>query len=292
LSSPYKNSIFDFIIFSNIFIALCAVVMTAYTMHLFTDEFPPLSFIGFIFFSTLASYSIHWYLTDETVEVTDARTSWLAKYKNVHALFFIVSAVGCIYFLMKELSYIKWILPAVVLTLIYTAPKFPFRPFTSLKKFILAKTALLALMWTYVTSALPLLITEREWQTVHTLFFLNRFTLIFPICILFDIRDKEFDKSIGIKSLVTLLPFSKLKIIFDIIIILNIILSIVLSYYYLEGTVDNFILLIPTFLTYVLYHRAIKTKNDYLFYFTLDGLMAFSPILYFLKIMMRSAILS
>ncbi|MCH5717195.1 hypothetical protein [Niabella hibiscisoli] len=39
--------------------------------------------------------------------------------------------------------------------------------------------------------------------------FINRFTLIFPICILFDLRDKDYDKLTGVKSLVTLLPPQK-----------------------------------------------------------------------------------
>lgn len=264
--------------------------MAAYTSHLFLLGFPPLQFAGFLFFSTLASYSIHWYLTDETSEITDSRTSWLAKYKNVHALFFIMSSVGCSIFLLYELSYIKWILPAIVLTLIYSAPKFPFKPFNSLKKFILGKTFLLAVMWTYITSALPFFILDTKWQLSYSIFFINRFTLIFPICILFDIRDKEFDKSIGVKSLVTLLPYNNLKVIFNVFIVVNIFLASFLSYIYLDGFVDNLILLIPTILTYLLYPTAIKTKNDYLFYFTLDGLMALSPILYFVKMVFQNTI--
>ncbi|MCH5683425.1 hypothetical protein LWM68_03505 [Niabella sp. W65] len=93
----------------------------------------------------------------------------------------------------------------------YTAPKFPFQPFTTLKKFILGKTILLALMWTYVTTALPFFIMNQPWQYTYSLFFVNRFTLIFPICILFDLRDKEYDRQTGVKSLVTLLPSQKLK---------------------------------------------------------------------------------
>ncbi|ULT45684.1 UbiA family prenyltransferase [Niabella defluvii] len=125
--------------------------------------------------------------------------------------FFVISSIGCAFFLMKELGYIKWIVPAIFLTLLYTAPKFPFQPFTTLKKFILGKTILLALMWTYVTTALPFFIMNQPWQYTYSLFFVNRFTLIFPICILFDLRDKEYDRQTGVKSLVTLLPSQKLK---------------------------------------------------------------------------------
>lgn len=284
MPASYNRKFFDFIIFSNIFIALCAVAMAGYSTHLFSLGFPPAHFAGFLFFSTLASYSIHWYLTDETTEITASRTPWLSRNKWLHATFFVISSIGCAFFLLKELGYIKWIVPAIFLTLLYTAPKFPFQPFTTLKKFILGKTILLALMWTYVTSALPFFIISKPWEPVYTLFFINRFTLIFPICILFDLRDKDYDKLTGVKSLVTLLPPKKIKIVFNIFVMLHVITALLIAYFSDFGLVDNFILLIPIILTFSLYNRAIKTKNDYLFYFILDGLMALSPILYFIKL--------
>lgn len=284
MHASYNRKFFDFIIFSNIFIALCAVAMAGYSTHLFSLGFPPAHFAGFLFFSTLASYSIHWYLTDETTEITASRTSWLGKNKWLHATFFVISSIGCAFFLLKELSYTKWIVPAIFLTLLYTAPKFPFQPFMTLKKFILGKTILLALMWTYVTTALPYFIMNQPWEHTYSLFFINRFTLIFPICILFDLRDKEYDKQTGVKSLVTLLPPQKIKIVFNIFVILNIITALLTGYFSHFSIVDNFILLIPIILTFSLYNSAIKTKNDYLFYFILDGLMALSPILYFIKL--------
>lgn len=54
--------------------------------------------------------------------------------------------------------------------------------------------------------------------------------------------------------------------------------------------IDLLILLVPTLLTFALYHRAVKTKNDYLFYFILDGLMALSPLLYFAKLIYENTI--
>ncbi|WP_346236473.1 hypothetical protein ABDK00_015340 [Niabella insulamsoli] len=284
MGASYNRKFFDFIVFSNIFIALCAVAMAGYTTHIFSLGFPPPHFAGFLFFSTLASYSIHWYLTDETTEITASRTYWLTRHKWVHALFFLVSSVGCSYFLLKELNYIKWILPAALLTLMYTAPKFPFRPFIALRKFILGKTILLALMWTYITSVLPFFIIEQPWKPAYMLFFINRFSLILPICILFDLRDKDHDKSIGVKTFVTLLPNQKIKPFFNIFVVLNLISILLMHAWTPFSLVDNFILLIPTVLTFLLYAHATKTKNDYLFYFILDGLMALSPILYFLKI--------
>lgn len=255
--------------------------MSAFTQFVFKLEIST-NFSAFVFFSTLASYSVHWYLTDAATEIFSSRAPWLSANKRVHFIFFVLSTLGSSYFLFAEKQFFVWILPAVFLTLLYTAPKLPFPLFHSLKKHIWGKTFLLAAMWTYVTAILPLLIEEGNWHTQHWIFCINRFTLIFAICILFDIRDKEHDKITGVKSVVTILNTPQLKKIFTISLLLCII-STILLYIHFQDIWLTTILLLPAFLTYFLFNPAVKTTNDYLFYFILDGLMALSPILYFIE---------
>lgn len=278
------KGLFDFIVFSNLFIALCAVLMTQGTIVEFNLQQLPHNFLAFIFFSTLSSYSIHWYLTNAEVEITASRTQWLKQHKKLHALFFILSVAGTFIFALSLLRYWIYIIPAVLLTLMYTAPKFPLPIFQKLQKYILGKTILLAAMWTYVTAVLPLFILQVDFKLLHYLFVLNRFVLLFAICILFDIRDRQYDKQTGIKSLVTILPLEKIKIIFTIQILINLITSFVLYTYSQEITTFIF-LSAPAIITYFLYPIAVKSKNDYLFYFILDGLMALTSVLYFMKAM-------
>ncbi|MBZ4188219.1 hypothetical protein [Niabella beijingensis] len=273
---------FDFIIFSNLFIAFCAVAMCLCSTALFGLGKLPVDFVAFVFFSTLSSYSIHWYLTNEEEETTASRTDWLRQYKKVHATFFIISAIGTGFFLIRLQAYWLYILPAVGLTLMYTAPKFPHPFFRSLQRFILGKTFLLAAMWTYVTTALPFFVLHANWQPPHFIYVALRFALIFAICILFDIRDKQFDRQTGVKSLVTILPLEKIKIIFTLFIVINIAGSFIL-YTYTQDLIQFIFLSLPAAFTYLLYPLAIKSKNDYLFYFILDGLMALTSVLYFMK---------
>ena len=236
-------------------------------------------FTGFIFFSTLASYSVHWYLTDAATGSTDKRTSWLSANKQVHLVFFILSAVGSTAFLLAELKNFLWILPAVLLTLMYSAPKAPLPFLQNLEQYICGKTFLLAAMWAYVTVALPTLAEGVKWQQQDWIFLANRFALIFAICILFDMRDAEHDRSKGIKSLVTLLKKNHVKTVFTI----SIVAGILSALFFSQDVWLNAILMLPSFLTYFLYNRSVNTTNDYLFYFILDGLLALSPVLYFLK---------
>ncbi len=239
-------------------------------------------FTGFVFFSTLASYSVHWYLTDVDAETTAGRTSWLYANKKIHFLFFLVSALGSGLFLLAEIKNFVWILPAVLLTLMYSAPKIPLPFFKRLKPHIWGKTILLAAVWAYITAALPLLISNSAWQNDYWIFCFNRFALIFAICILFDIRDIEHDKTIGVKSIVTLLKTHHVKIIFNIVIIGCLASGIFFGLYFYDVWVAV-ILIAPAVLTYFLYPKAINTTNDYLFYVILDGLMALTPLLYFMK---------
>ena len=277
--TPIHKKVFDFVIFSNLFIACCAVLMIRFTKELFGA---PLSFafVGFVFFSTLASYSVHWYLTDAATEVRDRRTTWLSANKRVHLVFLILSATGSIIFLMLEIENFVWILPAIFLTLMYSAPKIPLPLFQKLKPHIWGKTFLLAAMWAYITAAMPLLVEQMEWKPYYWFFLLNRFALIFAICILFDLRDRELDKTAGIKSIVTLLKTPQIKIVFTVSVLLSIICGLLLLNT-LQSIWLIWILIAPAFLTYFLYTTAMNSLNDYLFYFILDGLMALSPLLYF-----------
>lgn len=276
----FFKKLFDFFIFSNLFIAFCAVIMVTYTWYLFhiSKQFV---FLEFIFCATLASYNLHWFLTNASKEITAERSQWLFSNKNIHFAFFISSAIATLWLFIRLSAYWLAILPLFILTFLYTAPKFPHTFFKALEKNIIGKTFLLTLVWTYATTALPMLIIPEQWSWQNALFSIHRFTLIFPICILFDIRDKHDDKKTGIKSIVTLLSEEKIRLIFNIFIILHILSS--LTFFYTSESISLLItFLAPSIITYLLYIRAIKSTNAYLFYFILDGLMILSPVCYFI----------
>ena len=77
--------------------------------------------------------------------------------------------------------------------------------FRVLRKVALGKTIFLAFVWMYVTTILPAIISDSEWNTSYVLFVVSRFFQIYAICILFDWRDREDDKADGIRSLITYL---------------------------------------------------------------------------------------
>src|ERR1700741_1342223 len=107
--------LFLFFVYSNLFIAGCAVLMIYQTSHLFLQQYPDYDLIGFVLFSTLCSYSFHWYLTSGSV-IPSERIEWLKKFRYVHVVLFMIGLGGSAYFFLHLLSYWFWLLIAAFAT--------------------------------------------------------------------------------------------------------------------------------------------------------------------------------
>jgi 4-hydroxybenzoate polyprenyltransferase len=266
-----------FFVYSNLFIATCAVLMVTQTYQLLLHQSASWPFISFVFFSTICSYSFHWYLSSEAVVFKTPRTAWQLKYRNLHLAFFFLGVIGSIvtFFYLREHWF--FLLLAAGITFLYSAPKIPHKYFRALRKIAIGKTVFLAWVWTYVTTILPLLIEEAGWTPNFYLFVAGRFFLIYAICILFDYRDREDDKLKGIRSLITWLSEKGIRNLFILSIVLfaACILALLLYNY---SIITVIALLLPGIITAILYTRALKNFSDMLYYFVLDGLMALSAL--------------
>lgn len=273
------RDIFRFFVYSNLFIAVCAMLMLVQTCYLLLHAPPSFDLLAFVFFATICSYSFHWYLTP-AVGQSD-RVPWLARHKKTHLFLFIAGIAGAVIYGIMLISHWHWLVFAAFITFLYSAPKVPHPWFRLLRKIAIGKTIFLAGVWMFVTTVLPLEISDRPWQTDYTLFAVSRFFLIYAICILFDYRDKEYDISVGIRSLITWLNEKSIDMLFYFSIIIFAVAS--LWMYYCGHSVTVIItLLIPGAITTLLYSHAKKSRSDMLYYFVLDGLMALSAVLYLL----------
>ena len=251
--------------------------MAHQTFHFLLDQSNNWNLLGFVFFSTLCSYSFHWYLSTASV-LPSPRTHWLQENRHLHMILFFVGLGGGIYFFCQLLPYWIWLVAAAVVTFLYSAPKIPNYYFRALRKVAIGKTIFLAFVWMYVTSVLPIIISGQDWNDRFTLFLISRFFLIYAICILFDYRDREDDKIAGIKSLITWLSESSITWLFiGSLVAYAIATLLLLNYGYTILSVT--LLLVPGIITGALYNRARKHFSDTLYYFILDGLMALSALL-------------
>lgn len=269
--------LFYFTVFSNLFIAGCAILMAWQTGELFLNGHLPASLLPFIFFASICSYSFHWYLTEDDGTAAP-RMSWLRKYRRLHLAFFTAGTAGALYYGIHLWQHWGWLLLTAFITFLYSAPKIPLPAFRWLRRIAIGKTIFLALVWMHVTTTLPLAIADTRWETSHVLFALSRFFLIYAICILFDYRDREHDRQLGIRSLITWLSEKAIVRLFALSIVVFFVSTLLLALYGFSALTIG-LLAIPGLIVLLLYPYASTHFSDTLYYFLLDGLMAFSALL-------------
>jgi 4-hydroxybenzoate polyprenyltransferase len=278
--SFWKN-IFRFLVYSNIFIACCAIAMVGQTHQLILKKPADPYFLLFVFSATICSYSFHWLLTPIDPTPQSSRSLWLSRYRAVHGWLLVTGALGVIASLPFLWKHWHWLILSGVITFLYSAPKIPHPLFRMLRKVALAKTIFLSLVWTYVTTMLPLQMSSESWRMDFTLFAAGRFFFIYAICILFDYRDREHDRIMGIRSLITWMDEPGINRLFLFSLATFTLLSCMLTLYGYSWLAVA-CLLVPGVIVGGLYAPAKENFSDTLYYFVLDGLMALPAVLSFL----------
>lgn len=268
---------FRFFVFSSLYIAACALVMVYQLQILFSGIVLSTAFYGFVFFSTMCSYNFHWWLSSHSATGSE-RLQWAGANRSVHLWLYLVSVAGsvvCFWFIRQHWF---WIAAGAVLTFLYSAPKIPHPLFTVLRRIAIGKTIFLAMVWTYVTTLLPLFVAGVAWRPGFIWLACSRFFLIYAICILFDYRDREDDKADGIRSMITWFNERGIN---------NLFAFSIVSFVFFAALIFPEVLtakrlvawLIPGAIVTALYPYAKKNFSDYLYYFILDGLMMLSGLL-------------
>lgn len=270
-------SVFDLFINTNVYISLCAVLMVTQTNHFFELRYNTGIFYLFVFCATLCSYNFHWYLTP-FVSSDSPRIAWNHAHRRLLLGIYIVMLIASAILALRLMEHWLPLSIGVLATFLYSAPKIPHKYFSLLSKIAVGKTLFLTFVWMYVTTALPILVSDAEWTTAHTLFCASRFFLIYAICILFDYRDRDADRIQGVKSMITWMSERNILMIFLIALVLFVISTVALSKQHFSAF-SIILLLIPGGIVLSLYPYARKHFGDYLYYFILDGLMMFSSLL-------------
>jgi len=251
--------------------------MADQTWRILLQKRADVNYLFFVFFATICSYNFHWYLTSGSL-LPSPRIGWLEKNRYIHAVLFVTGLAGAAIFFFFLLPHWHWLLIAAVITFFYSAPKIPNRYFRLLRKIALGKTIFLAFVWMYVTTVLPVIISDQEWNTGFVLFAIGRFFFIFTICILFDYRDRQDDQAAGIRSLITYLNDRQILNMFTFSFLIFVV-STALLYSYDYKISIIIVLLIPGFIAASLFNYARRNFSDILYYFVLDGLLALSALL-------------
>jgi 4-hydroxybenzoate polyprenyltransferase len=277
LSYPLTRKVFDFFLFTSLFVACCAVMMVYQSYTLIVGKPVNFSFAAFVFFSTVCSYNFHWFLTPHSFAPSQ-RLQWDMHHKIYHLLLSAIGLTGAfiLFFFLKQHGFYLGV--AALITFLYSAPKISFPPFQWLKKVAIGKTLFLAMAWTYVTAVLPVAIEGNDWTQRAILFSCGQFFFIYAICILFDYRDRKDDKADGIRSMITYFNERGIDILFFTSLGLFVVITFFLKHTGL-ARLNISLLILPAIILAVLYRHAKKNFSDYLYYFVLDGLTMLSALL-------------
>src|SRR5258706_8832961 len=137
--------------------------MVNQTYSVLINVSPDPNLLFFVFFSTLCSYRFHWYLASENAS-SSPRIIWTAKHRPLYVIIFFIGIAGALFLFFRLWHYWYWLGFSAFVTFLYSAPQIPGKYFRMLRKVALGKTIFLAFVWMYVTTILPIIISEQPWR--------------------------------------------------------------------------------------------------------------------------------
>lgn len=230
----------------------------------------------FLFFATLLSYNVHFFLAARKSNASEQLSWFRKKQLQVHALnLFSLLVVFVAGWQVRHLFPV--LLPAIVFNAAYTAPlfftgemKLPL-PFTFIKSYFIGFT------WAYVTVILPLKDVQASFSFDAALLFLNRFFLVSIATLIFDWRDRYRDLQWGVVTPANLFSEQQFRYFFLVNLLAYSAVTIQLA-----ATTEHalhYLQLIIVPVMWQLYRTAYRQSSDAFYLLYVDGLLVLSPLL-------------
>jgi 4-hydroxybenzoate polyprenyltransferase len=270
---------FDFLLFSNIFMALCAVAQGLVTFSLIGAK-PIPAVLWLLFTSTLGIYNFSIIITKPAnpEQSQYERVRWFFRHYRLMVTLTIVSLLSLapLFFLLSIESRILLVFLAIV-SFAYSIPlftmgehKFGLRNIPGLKQF------LITLVWTMSTVLLPIMeghhlqLTNISLRDT-TILIAKRFLLIAALTVPFDIRDLFDDRQSGLKT-VPVVWGEKNAYLFCQVLLAG---YVVLLFLFRGNgfTPDFWALTLTVVLAGWLIFKSTWQKNEYYYFFYLDGIL-------------------
>ncbi len=291
--NKYIRQSLDLLLFSNIYIALCAVAQGLVTYHLL-DVKPDKYILALLFSSTLALYNFS-ILLSKPKKPEDSpfrRVRWIFSHYRLTitlTIISILSIIPLIFFLSS--SSLMLLVGLALISVSYSLPFFSSQEKRySLRNIPGVKLFLIASIWSLSCVLLPILEMESNNETAITLhdtmiLIVKRFLFIAAITVPFDIRDLFQDKSNDLRTIPVILGEKKALVICQALLAAYLILLFMFTD---KLNSDYFALTLCTIITGWLIFKSKWEKNEYYYFLYLDGTM----ILQFLMLFIFSTIFS
>jgi 4-hydroxybenzoate polyprenyltransferase len=271
--------VIDFVLFSNVFMSLCAIAQGLLTFYLIGSK-PIYSVLGLLFTSTLGIYNFCILISKpkQPEKSPYLRVRWFFSHYRLMVTFTIVSMLSLIplFFLISTASKILLIFLSV-LSFGYGLPLFSIgEQKFSLRNIPGLKLVMITLVWTMSCVLLPILEAQAgQLATISmrdtTILIAKRFLFIAALAIPFDIRDLFQDKQSGLKT-IPVAWGEKNAYLFCQVLLTG---YVVLLFLFRDRgfTTDFWALTLSVVLTGWLIFKSKWEKNEYYYFFYMDGVL-------------------
>ncbi len=275
----------DFLLFSNVFMALCAVAQALVTFHLIGSK-PQYTVLALLFTSTIGVYNFSILLSKPTEPKKSeyVRIRWFFSHHRLMVTFTIVSILSLVplFFLISTESRLLLIFLGII-SFSYSIPmftlgdkKFGLRHIPGLKQF------LITLVWTMGSVLLPILeaknmhLTNISMRDISILL-AKRFLFIGALTVPFDIRDLFDDRRLGVRT-IPVIWGEKRAYLFCQVLLAG---YIVLMFLYRNNGFnhDFWALTLTAILAGWLIFKSEWEKNEYYYFFYMDGVLILQYLL-------------
>ncbi len=265
----------DFLLFGNVFVAICAVAQALYTYSFFNIK-PDVWVCCFLFFSTLAYYNFCLLISKlpNNLQLQNQRLNWFLTYFNLNFGVTVLSSLVLIpLFLMLNYETKTLVIILVVLSAGYNLQlrSLNFKTI-SLRSVKGLKLFLIAFVWALSVVLLPLLqadffIPKRE----ITLLITKQFLLFVAITIPFDVRDFIEDEASNLKTLPIMYGVKKAYVFAIILLLVNILLVLCFNNSLTDSRFFASVFT-PILAVFVILKSGLR-KNPYYYFLCLDGIL-------------------
>ncbi len=277
----YITKAFDFLLYSNIWIATAAAALYYYSKYYFTSD-ASLDLVGlFVFCTCVWLYSLHRFIGLRRVNIADSsyRYRQIHTYKVPFQVIAVISFVASL-LLVTQLSWRQIFVLVIpgILSLLYVLPVFSRQ--RRLRDFHYIKLFVIAFVWGALTVLLPLdqCIDCYSYSSIFLLF-LERAIFVFALTLPFDIRDLSIDRADGVKTLATTLGIKGVWLTSLILLVFSSMLFLYLFATHQIGAPILYIHLTTNLLTLLCVMLAFWRQHDWYYTGLLDGAM-FLPFLF------------
>lgn len=195
------TALLDFVLYSNLWIAVGATAMAAQTQYLLWGQAEPTPLLGFVFFATLFLYALHriFGLRRAGPFLATDRYAFIARFQGYWQFYTLALGLCAgLFFLQLPFPLMGAVLLPCLLALAYVLPVWKGR---RLRDWPYVKIFLLALAWSWITVFLPALELGLSFSIPMYAILMERALFVFALALPFDIRDLDIDAHQQVKTL-------------------------------------------------------------------------------------------